>query len=373
MISSQPNLKLNEFRPLALTQDSRKRLALVLLVIGTLAGSLEVIIALATHSNLSLIKWILGGGLAVFNLCLIFLLLLNRIRLEFAEVGAVVAFVASQLVNMVQFLLSHRFYVDGFSGTAIWYTTIYPLCYLMLPHRWAMRLSYGSYIFAIVMSVVAAIVSIPKNEFNTGGINSVVQFLLGNLLDLILLNLYAQYRYRFYKLQHLAYTDALTGLANRYTLEPLIREEIARARDKGQAVCLMMMDLDHFKRINDTYGHRTGDLVLQQVAQHINSHMRTTDTVGRFGGEEFLALCPASTLEEAALIASRVCKSVSETALGQNITITISIGVAEHQAFDTLESFLVRADEALYRAKALGRNRVELANTTHVSPLVEQI
>jgi diguanylate cyclase (GGDEF)-like protein len=363
MISSQTTSKSHEFRPLALTQDSRRRLAFVLLVIGILAGSLGVIIVLAGGGRMSVSQWFLGAGLALVNLSLIVLLFFRKIRLEIAEIGAVVVFVFTQLVNMVQFALSHRFYQDGFSGTAIWYTTIYPLCYLMLPHKWAVRLSYSSFGVAVVMSIVAALIDVPAGKVNGSGINSVVQFLFGNLLDLILLNLYAQYRYRYYHLQRLAYTDALTGLANRHTLEPLIREEIARARNQNQPLSVMMIDIDHFKRVNDTYGHRTGDLVLQQLAQLLNKNARTLDTVGRLGGEEFLALCPNSTLEQAQFLANQMCQSVADTVLEQNIKITVSIGVAEYQALDTLESFLVRADEALYRAKSLGRNRVELAST----------
>ncbi|WP_297526884.1 GGDEF domain-containing protein [Thiohalobacter sp.] len=165
------------------------------------------------------------------------------------------------------------------------------------------------------------------------------------------------------RLQRRAATDELTGMLNRGALFEALRQAMDSARRKGQPLALIMADLDHFKAVNDSYGHRVGDRVLRDVGQRIKSGLRGFDVVGRYGGEEFMAILSGTPLETAALIAERVRRRVGEAPLnlaGLKLNVTLSQGVAELHADDTPERFIERADQTLYRAKAEGRNCVRL-------------
>jgi len=165
------------------------------------------------------------------------------------------------------------------------------------------------------------------------------------------------------QLHRRASTDELTGMLSRAAVLHALEQAMDTARRKGQPLALIMADLDHFKAVNDNYGHRVGDRVLRDVGQRIKSGLRGFDVVGRYGGEEFLAILSGASLETAALIAERVRRRVGETPLnlaGLKLNVTLSQGVAELHPDDTPERFIERADQALYRAKAEGRNCVRL-------------
>ena len=158
----------------------------------------------------------------------------------------------------------------------------------------------------------------------------------------------------------IARTDALTGFANRRTLDELLAREIARANRQHQPLTLILADIDYFKRINDTYGHVVGDQVLSALGRIFGSQVRPYDVAARFGGEEFLLLFPATACQEGVAIAERLRKQVGTIQIpGGPERITISFGVATLIDNESAEAFLVRADAALYRAKEGGRNRVE--------------
>lgn len=161
-----------------------------------------------------------------------------------------------------------------------------------------------------------------------------------------------------------AVTDPLTNLYNRRFFEKQGREEVERSLRHQVPLTLLMFDVDHFKHINDTYGHQTGDKVLQAVAQYLKDHVRTSDICGRYGGEEFALLLPATPGRNAAFLADRLRNGLAQimyTGLGlpANASVTVSAGLATcpHDG-TTLEDLIARADEALYRAKAAGRNTV---------------
>ncbi len=162
----------------------------------------------------------------------------------------------------------------------------------------------------------------------------------------------------------LARTDALTGLANRRAFDETAQMEIQRAQRYGTPLTLILTDLDHFKAINDCYGHDAGDRVLQEFARILTSSMRTVDLVGRWGGEEFAILMPGTDLEEARQAAERMRKEVEQAEIQFatcSCRFTASFGVAAFLSdMPTLDSLLGRADLALYRAKRHGRNRVEV-------------
>ena len=161
-----------------------------------------------------------------------------------------------------------------------------------------------------------------------------------------------------------ATTDALTGLGNRRWMQDMFERELKRAEHSRKSVCLMMIDIDKFKYVNDQYGHIAGDQILAIVAQSLREHLRPTDMIARFGGDEFAVLLPDTTLPRALETAERLRMQVSEAspaALTQ--PITISAGVGHALPGDYLDELVHRADSAMYAAKAAGRNRVVQAVT----------
>ncbi len=156
-----------------------------------------------------------------------------------------------------------------------------------------------------------------------------------------------------------AKTDYLTGTLNRYAFYTLIESEMERAKRKDRTFSLAMMDIDDFKKINDRYGHRSGDEVLVLFCELVKSGLRATDHLNRWGGEEFMALLPETTLEEALSVTERIRKKVSESSFGLDEPVTVSIGITRYGTDDTIETMIERVDNALYDAKRLGKNRIE--------------
>ena len=171
------------------------------------------------------------------------------------------------------------------------------------------------------------------------------------------------------RLMRSGFTDVLTGWHNRRYLNVRLHEELARARRDGTGLVCLMLDLDHFKRVNDNWGHAAGDEVLREIAQRIESQVRASDVAARFGGEEFVVLMPNSDIGSALLLAERVRHAVSGSPIdlpnGESLTVTTSIGISRVQPAPEAEdlknvgeSLIARADVALYAAKAAGRDRV---------------
>jgi len=158
-----------------------------------------------------------------------------------------------------------------------------------------------------------------------------------------------------------AATDPLTGLSNRRHIEPQLAAETARAQRHRATFSVLMADLDHFKQVNDRYGHDTGDEVLREVARRLKRMLRTEDRPVRWGGEEFLVLLTDTDADQAAIVAEKIRAALADTPIevnGHSIDMTISIGLAQHQGEDDPLDLIRRADQALYRAKDEGRNRV---------------
>lgn len=157
----------------------------------------------------------------------------------------------------------------------------------------------------------------------------------------------------------LATTDSLTGIANRREFSLILGNEVSRARRYGMPLSLVMYDLDHFKQVNDTWGHDVGDAVLQGVTRLVRQNIRTVDIPARWGGEEFMVLMPQSGLSAAASAAEKLRQAISLHRFDKVDSMTASFGVTEFVPRDDFNSLLKRVDDALYRAKERGRNRVE--------------
>ena len=159
--------------------------------------------------------------------------------------------------------------------------------------------------------------------------------------------------------------DALTGAFNRRSMDQRLKEELARFVRDGTYFCVLMVDLDRFKEVNDRVGHQAGDLALVNVSQALQRILRSQDAVFRFGGEEFMAIVTGAKVSEARIVAERLRRAIEALRTdvgGGHMSLTISIGFTQVSPGDDLGSLIARADAALYRAKGNGRNRVECAD-----------
>jgi diguanylate cyclase (GGDEF)-like protein len=171
------------------------------------------------------------------------------------------------------------------------------------------------------------------------------------------------------RLYESAMHDPLTGVYNRRYLDDHLAAEFAFAARHGTALALLLIDADHFKRVNDTWGHAAGDAALRALAGHLQRSVRSEDMIARFGGEEFAVLARETSATGAMAVAERIRKSVEKTPVtleaGQAVSLTVSIGVVHMggtRAYSSAHALLEAADEALYRAKEAGRNRCETAS-----------
>ena len=166
------------------------------------------------------------------------------------------------------------------------------------------------------------------------------------------------------KLERLAITDHLTKAYNRNHVDEVMKNEIHRSQRYHAPLSLLLFDMDDFKKINDTFGHIIGDEVLIKSAHWIQNAIRESDTFGRWGGEEFVVICPNTNLQQAKTIAEKIRVGIASLIFTKDFTQTISIGVARHHKNECIEQWLSRADSALYQAKRQGKNQV-VCNQTH--------
>lgn len=166
------------------------------------------------------------------------------------------------------------------------------------------------------------------------------------------------------RLEQMATTDKLTGTANRQVFDLIFRHDVRLARRRGDPLSVINLDIDGFKRLNDDYGHQGGDVIMQGVIEIVRRHLRETDTICRWGGDEFVVLLNNCGLEQASKLAETIRTAVRREPVRfgrEEITVTISLGVAQYQNEEAMAAFLDRADQALYEAKRAGRDRVSMA------------
>ena len=162
------------------------------------------------------------------------------------------------------------------------------------------------------------------------------------------------------ELARTATTDTLTQAYNRTKFHEVIKIEFERAKRYDHSLSLIMFDIDHFKKINDTYGHAAGDYVLQTLTQIVMENLREIDCLVRWGGEEFVVITPETDVASAEVLAERIRKAIEGYRFELTSTVTISLGVTQYRKNDSDDSFIKRADDAMYTAKGKGRNRVEV-------------
>jgi diguanylate cyclase (GGDEF)-like protein len=234
------------------------------------------------------------------------------------------------------------------------------------PYRRAVAVVLAAYAGALILRMsyllfVEAGGATPAGLFMLPAFLSSVLFFMALNMTLALL----LFRRKEVHLRFLARHDALTGMLNRYSLEEYATGEVEAARRRHEPLSLVILDLDNFKDINDAFGHAVGDRVLKEIARRIDNAVREGDTAFRIGGEEFLVLLPGASLDRAREVAERLREALVDEPVDhpeEAIPVSASVGVVTFEGgSDDWERLLMRADEALYRAKDLGRNRVEVA------------
>src|SRR5690606_10003787 len=164
--------------------------------------------------------------------------------------------------------------------------------------------------------------------------------------------------------EEMASTDSLTGAANRHVFDAVFEQVSRSAARRGNSVSLVCLDIDHFKEVNDTFGHQAGDMVIRAVVDVIRDHIRASDTLCRWGGEEFLLLLDECSMAEAVERAEAIRKAVKKQYVSfgrEEIRVTVSCGVGQHRSGEELFALIARVDAALYRAKIDGRDRVSVS------------
>jgi len=164
------------------------------------------------------------------------------------------------------------------------------------------------------------------------------------------------------RVNEIAIHDAMTGLYNHIHIVDRLTEEINRVTRSGAPLSIMILDVDHFKQINDTYGHITGDQVITKVSQTIKTNSRSIDLIGRYGGDEILIILPETTAEIAKVSGKRLLEKVRDLEFSRQFSVTCSAGISQFENGDTVDSLIEKADQSLYQAKDAGRDRVYICN-----------
>jgi diguanylate cyclase (GGDEF)-like protein len=244
------------------------------------------------------------------------------------------------------------------AALCLWIPVIYVFTFTVAGHRSSLKISLA--IYAVFALTVLPYVALHLREASG---NLTLQLLVVSAILVAALYFFSSYQHRFQlaqldldQLARLANTDALTGLANRRRMSEAIEAELLRFARYGHAFSVILIDIDHFKAVNDRHGHRTGDEVLVALAAHAQQALRDVDMLGRWGGEEFLIILPETAQAQALGKAADLCVHVAGQPLAGH-AVTISCGAASVRAGDNAGALLQRADEALYAAKRGGRNQ----------------
>lgn len=244
----------------------------------------------------------------------------------------------------------------------LWIPVIYVFAFTVAGRRSSLAISVGILLFFFVISLPYLLHS-PTQRFA----NFTIQLHMVSAVLIAALYFFSSYQHRLQlaqltmeELAALSHTDELTRLPNRRRLAQVVGTELLRYARYGRGFALIMIDVDHFKDVNDRFGHRVGDEALKALAARAGETLREGDTLGRWGGEEFVIVLPEAGLDDALGKARALCAHMVATPLINDQLISISCGVASVTPADTAESLFHRADTALYAAKERGRNRAEI-------------
>lgn len=247
----------------------------------------------------------------------------------------------------------------GYSHSVVWMLVIPPITYFLVGRRWGTVYSGLAFMFCAYIVYQQVGVDFPKPQGMGAFLNVVeactVIVLLFRFYEKTRSQAYLQLQERNTLVTELAQTDRLTGLYNREKFDCELKQ------GQHSALCLLLVDVDHFKKINDTYGHLKGDEVLKSMARILQEQVRSGDVVARWGGEEFAILLQDTTQEHAFALAERIRETICSTKIaGLSISVSAGLAVSNTSVYEP-DKLLRRADKALYQAKSGGRNRVVAA------------
>lgn len=255
------------------------------------------------------------------------------------------------ILNLSAFILSAK----GAAYSIIWITVLPPLAFFLLGRR------AGSWVTGIVFTTAIGFLilfmpELPTLSFSTGAVLNITEV---SIILWLLFRFYEGSRQSaFQELERLSMIDKLTDIYNRSKLDDLLEANIQLAARTSLPLVVMLIDIDHFKRVNDRHGHLQGDAVLQQVASALKARIRSTDEVGRWGGEEFLLLCPGTSLQDGMQFAESLRLQIAKNIKIDGEAITLSFGLTEIRQLISPTEAIRQTDEALYVAKNSGRNRI---------------
>lgn len=244
---------------------------------------------------------------------------------------------------------------NGANYSLLWVTILPPIAFFLLGSRWGARVT------AVFFAGVLVYIGRHYRDFQPAPFTLATLF---NFLE-VMTALWLLYRFSersreeaYARLQNASRTDPLTGLWNRARLDEELLQLLAMTARNCRPTALLIIDLDHFKPINDRYGHLVGDQVLMQTAELLRNNVRQSDRPGRWGGEEFVVLCPDTDRNGAISVAEKIRAAFEKAVFARGVTLTVSIGIAATTTPISPTTLLEQADQHLYTAKARGRNQV---------------
>ncbi|MBB6050041.1 GGDEF domain-containing protein [Armatimonas rosea] len=277
------------------------------------------------------------------------LLALRRISERQLVALAITAPALFMTANAFELSYTGALYTMGDMANWPWSALMCILAFLVLGQRSAQVAAYSFIAAQTVIFLLGLRHFRPTPEI----LSAAVQYFAASLMCTACLSLYADLKQHFGLAQSLASTDTLTGLTNRRQMQQLLESAV----ESQQPFTILLLDIDHFKRVNDIHGHRTGDAVLQEVGARLRAYLSAHPTPARWGGEEFLLLLSTAHPDEIQALGERLMASIREHAFPSGLSLTISMGGAISQPGERPEDVIHRADKALYDAKQAGRDR----------------
>lgn len=252
---------------------------------------------------------------------------------------------------------------DQLSRFGFWFPTLYASLLFILGVDRGWRVSAGHFMLSLLLALPFVGDSVIAGE--THALFSLSQLFVSSAVLIVTMTIFARYTERVIRanaeMEHLAHTDFITELGNRRRMERVLGQEVKRVERYGDALSLLLLDLDQFKRVNDAHGHPAGDQVLREVAALLAAESRASDHLGRWGGEEFVLILPQTERAEALELAKRIMSRVREYPFTKVGKVTVSIGGATWEIGELPRDLIKRADDALYQAKGKGRDRVVMS------------
>ena len=318
-----------------------------------------IVFLIFTISNFFIFNLILMGFINLFGIFLtliIFVIFKKTNKIFYVSVAT--TFTLTFVILSLLHLTNH----DNYS--LIWITVIPPAAFYLLGKKYGLIYTVGFFVYVFVYIIF----NFKKWEANGFQMSAIFNIFIASFAIVYIIMYFEISKQEAYdsmkeknkELALLSRMDRLTGIFNRYKLDEMLEKEFLKAKSTNVVFTLIIADLDFFKKMNDTYGHIKGDQILKKTAKILQRNIRDKDILGRWGGEEFLIICPDTKREEAYIIAERIRKNIETYSFDGIKNLTISIGLSEFQASDGINSVLRRADKALYKAKDSGRNRVEM-------------